>query len=122
VARGELAPRLEISMGIINGDVSCGPPRARLPAQDPVELRVENRAERSVWFVAPEFFRAANHIESSGFTLDLVQGGFLVAPGSTVRVVLQTPRPGEYYFSCYQPGQVPRPESSGFLIVVRAAR
>jgi hypothetical protein len=113
---------VEIAMSVVNGDVRCGPPRARLPARNPLELAVVNRAEQPLWFVAPEFFRAADHIDSRGFTLDLVQGGFLVAAGSTVRVLLRTPAAGEYYYLCYQPGSVPRPESSGFLIVVPAAR
>jgi hypothetical protein len=73
-------------------------------------------------FVAPEFLKASQHIESTGFTWDVVQGGFSVAPQATVRVLLRTPTVlGEYYFSCFAPGQRPNPASSGFLIVVPAA-
>lgn len=118
---GAGAPPIEIEMGTVNGDVRCTPARARLPGRDAIDLRVVNRAERPLWFVAPEFLKGAKHIDSRGFTLDVTRGGFLVAPASTVRVLLRTPQPGEYYYSCYEPGSVPRPESSGFLIVVPAA-
>jgi hypothetical protein len=69
---GEVVTPVELTMGTINGDVRCGRPRMRLPARDPLELAVINRAGRPLWFVAPEFFLGAQHIESSGFTLDLV--------------------------------------------------
>jgi hypothetical protein len=122
IAPGEVAAPIELVMEVINGKVRCSPPRARLPALDYIALRVLNRAERPVMFVAPEFFRAADSIESSGFALDVAEGGFLAAPQSTVQAVLRTPKAGEYYYSCYEPGQVPTPQSSGFLIVVPAAR
>jgi hypothetical protein len=109
-------------MSVGNGEVQCRPPRARLPAQNLLELRVINRSERPLTFVAPDFFRASNHLESAGFTWDVIRGGFSVAPEATVRVLLTTPAvPGEYYYSCFEPGGVPNPESSGFLIVVPAA-
>ncbi|MBM6583288.1 hypothetical protein ILT44_24100 [Microvirga sp. BT689] len=118
---GDIATPVEITMNTVNSDVQCGPPRARLPARDPLDLRVMNRSEFPIMFVAPEFFKASQHIESAGFAMDLVKGGFLVAPKSTVRVLLRTPAPGEYYFSCFHPNSIPNPASSGFLIVVPAA-
>src|SRR3712207_5542146 len=45
VVGGGIAALVEIAMGTVNGDVRCSPPRARLPAQDAIELRVVNRAE-----------------------------------------------------------------------------
>ena len=117
---GQVAAPVEIVMEMINGEVRCSPPRARLPAQSPLDFRVVNRAERPLMFVAPQFFQAANVIESAGYALDLVQGGFLARPQATLRVLLRTPQAGEYYYSCYEQGQVPAPQSSGFLIVVPA--
>ncbi|MFC4171505.1 cupredoxin domain-containing protein [Microvirga sp. GCM10011540] len=122
VVSGEVATPVEITMNYVNGDVQCGPPRARLPARDPLELRVINRADRIITFAAPKFFAATQHIESAGFVVDLVKGGFTVAPQSTARVLLRTPAPGEYYFSCFEAEEIPDPQSSGFLIVVPAAR
>ncbi len=118
---GPTAPPLAISMSVVEGEVVCRPPSARLPARTPLELLVGNGSERPLWFIAPLFFAGSDHIESGGFTLDLKRGGFLVAPASTVRVRLRTPEPGEFYYSCHEPGQVPRAESSGFLLVVPAA-
>jgi hypothetical protein len=109
-------------MDVADGQVQCRPPRARLPALNPLQLRVVNRSEQMLTFVAPDFFKASKHIESAGFTWDLVRGGFSVAPEASASVLLLTPAvPGEYYYSCYLPGLVPNPESSGFLIVVPAA-
>ncbi|WP_230530882.1 cupredoxin domain-containing protein [Microvirga roseola] len=109
---------VEVSASIINGNLQCRPPQAWLPTGDRIALHVTNRAEQPVAFVAPKFFRFGRVIESSGFTMDLVRGGFLVAPQSTVQVTLVTPVPGEYYYSCYQPGHIPTPQTSGFFIVV----
>ncbi len=121
VVGGDVATPVEITMNTVNNDVQCGPPSARLPAQDSLDLRVVNRSETPLMFVAPQFFKASQHIESAGFVMDLVKGGFLVAPKSTARVLLRTPAPGEYYFSCFHPSSIPNPASSGFLIVVPAA-
>ncbi len=117
---GEVATPIEITMNTVNSDVQCGPPRARLPALDHLDLRVINQSEVPLMFVAPQFFEASRHIESAGFVMDLVKGGFLVAPKSTARVLLRGPAPGEYYFSCFRPSGIPNPASSGFLIVVPA--
>jgi hypothetical protein len=121
VVGDEIATPVEITMNTVNGDVQCGPPRARLPANDPLDLRVVNRSEIPLMFVAPQFFKASKHIESAGFVMDLLKGGFLVGPKSTVTVLLRTPAPGEYYFSCFPPDGIPNPASSGFLIILPAA-
>src|SRR5690242_6353007 len=110
----EVATPVEITADVLNGDVLRGPRNARLPARDLLELRVVNRAPEPIWLVAPKFFQASQHIESAGFAYDLVQGGFLAAPRSTVRVLLRSPPSNEYYYSCFRPGQAPTPESSGF--------
>ena len=101
--------------------VRCAPARARIPAAEAIELRIVNEAKRPLWFVAPALFRRGEHIESRGFTLDLIKGGFLVAPESTVGVLMRTPVPGDYPYACFEPGSVPRPESSGFLVAVAGA-
>lgn len=116
----EVATPSEITMNTVNSDVRCGPQRARLPALGPLDLRVINQSEVPLMFVAPQFFKASQHTESGGFVMDLVKGGFLVAPKSTARVPLRGPAQGEYYFSCSQPSSIPNPASSGFLIVVPA--
>jgi hypothetical protein len=121
-AAGAVVTPVEFVMETINGEVRCRPPRARLPARTALEVRVENRAAIPIFFVAPDFFRAANVKESAGFVYDVGKGGFLAAPNSTVRVVLGTPEAGEYYYSCFAPGTVPTPPSSGFLVVVPPAR
>jgi hypothetical protein len=121
VVRGEVAAPVEIAMSTVNGEIRCAPAQARLPARDMVDLRVVNRAEEPLWFVAPELFRSGDHIDPGGFTLDLVEGEFLVAPGRTLRVLMRTPKPDAYPYPCYEPGGVPRPESSGFLTLVPAA-
>jgi hypothetical protein len=119
---GQVATPVEFTIETVNNEVRCRPPRARLPAQQPIEMRVVNRAERAVMFVAPKFFEAAKHLESAGVALDVAQGGFLAAPESTLRILLITPVAGEYYHSCFQPGQVPSPESSGFITVLDPGR
>lgn len=121
-ASSEIVTPVEIAISTVNDAVVCAPPRARLPARNIVELRVLNQAREPIMFVAPKFFEASQIQESGGFTLDLVEGGFLVAPQSTIWVRLRTPPAGEYYYSCYAPGRVPTPQSSGFLIVVTEAQ
>ena len=118
---GAVTP-VEIAAETINGDLRCRPPRARLPADEMLELRVVNSSERPVAFAAPKFFNASKIIESRGFTWDIVQDRFVVAPRSTVWVRLRSPVPGEYYYSCFEQGQIPTSSTSGFLIVVPAAR
>jgi hypothetical protein len=112
---------VEIAAEMINGDLRCRPPRARLPAEERLELRVINSSERPMSFAAPKFFNASKVIESRGFTWDIVHDRFVVASKSTVRVRLQSPVPGEYYYSCFEQGQVPTDLTSGFLIIVPAA-
>lgn len=112
---------VEISAETLNGNLRCRPPRARLPASERLELRVVNRSGLPVAFAAPKFFNASTIMESGGFTWDLVQDTFVVAPRSTVWVRLQSPVPGEYYYSCFEQGKIPNKETSGFLIVVPAA-
>lgn len=118
----EAATPVEIAAETINGDLRCRPPRARLPADERLELRMVNHTERPVAFAAPKFFNASKIIESGGFTWDIVQDRLVVAPRSTVWVRLQSPAPGEYYYSCFEQGQIPTDLTSGFLIVVPAAR
>lgn len=112
---------VEISAGTVNGNLHCRPPHARLPANARLELRVVNRSRRPVAFAAPQFFNASHIMESGGFTWDIVQDTFVVAPRSTVWVRLRSPAPREYYYSCFEPGKIPSNETSGFLIVVPAA-
>ncbi len=121
-ASGEATTPVEIIINVVNDQVQCRPPQLRLPASDRLELRVANRAAQPIMFVAPEFFKAAEHLESAGFVYDVAIGGFLAAPDSTVRALIVTPRPGEYYYSCYAPGRIPNPESSGFILVIPPAR
>ena len=113
---------VEIAAETINGDLRCRPPRARLPADERLELRVVNSSERPIAFAAPKFFNASTITEFGGFTWEIVRDRFVVAPRSTVWVRLQSPVPGEYYYSCFEQGQIPTASTSGFLIVVPAAR
>lgn len=113
----QTAPAAEVVMGTRNGETVCNLKNAVVPPGRELHLRVENQAETPLWFVAPQFFKAAKHLESAGFTLDLVKGGFEVAPRSTVSVVVETPGRGEYPFSCFAPGDRPNPASSGFIVV-----
>lgn len=115
------ATPVEIAADTINGVLRCRPPRARLPAEERLELRVVNNSERPIAFAAPKFFNASKIIESGGFTWDIAQDRFVVAPRSIVWVRLQSPVPGEYYYSCFEQGQIPTNSTSGFLIVVPAA-
>jgi hypothetical protein len=117
---GAVTP-VEIAAETINGDLRCRPPRARLPTDERLELQVVNNSERPITFAAPKFFNASKIIESGGFTWDIVQDRFVVAPRSVVWVRLQSPVPGEYYYSCFEQGQIPTDSTSGFLIVVPAA-
>lgn len=121
LAQAPAAHDVEIGMGTVNGEVRCTPTRVRVPASQTVDLLVTNGSERQLWFVAPEFFARGRRVESAGFAVDLTKGGFLVAPQSKVGVRLLSPGPGEYYYSCYEPGARPEPESSGFLLVAPAA-
>jgi hypothetical protein len=120
-APGAVVTPVEISAGIVNGAVRCRPPRARLPADDRLELRIVNDSGRPVAFAAPKFFNASNILESGGFTWNIVNDTLVVAPRSTVWVRLQSPAPGEYYYSCFEPGEIPTDQSSGFLIVMPKA-
>lgn len=113
---------VEIAAETINGDLRCRPPRARLPANERLELQVVNSSERFIAFAAPKFFNASKIIESGGLTWDIVRDRFVVAPRSTVWVRLQSPVPGEYYYSCFEQGKIPTDSTSGFLIVVPADR
>lgn len=69
-------------------------------------------------FLAPEFFVSAEIVETTDFALQILEGGFQVEPESAVRVIMQTPSAGEYGYTCYEPGDLPTPESSGFLVVI----
>lgn len=113
---------LTVMMETRNGQVTCGPQRTTVEAGSILHLHVTNRTELPLWFVAPQFLAAADHLESVGFTLEAAQGGFSVAPEASATAVLRTPSPGEYYFSCFEPGAVPNPRSSGFIEVVAARR
>ena len=99
------ATPVEIVAETINGDLQCRPLRARLPANERLELRMVNSSERPIAFAAPKFFNASKIIESGGFTWDIVQDKFVVAPLSTVWVRIQSPVPGEYYYSCFEQGR-----------------
>ncbi|UIJ71006.1 cupredoxin domain-containing protein [Aurantimonas sp. HBX-1] len=119
VVAGEIAPPVEIAMGIVDGNVHCLPPVARLPAGEPLTLRVRNASELPITFVAPDFFEAAEMVESTDSALDASTGGFLVAPENEVRMVIrETPPIGEYGYACSVPGVQPTVESSGFLVTV----
>ncbi len=118
VVQGEIVAPIEIFIETINGEVQCGPPRVRLPSLDAVEIEVINRAEILVMFLAPEFFESAEIVETTDFALQILEGGFQVEPESAVRVIMQTPSAGEYGYACYEPGGLPTPESSGFLVVI----
>lgn len=112
---------VEIIAQTINGSLRCGPPRARLPANARLELRVVNNSERPVAFAAPKFFNASEVSKSGGFTWEVVNDTFSVAPQSTVWVQLESPPVGEYYYSCFERGQIPTDATSGFLMVVPKA-
>lgn len=114
---GELAVPVEIVLETINSEVRCGPPQARLPIEDEVEMRFINRSKQPIMFVAPDFFTSADILESSGFALEAAVGGFLAAPESTVRILLRTPPADEYGYACHGPGEPPSPRSSGYLVV-----
>jgi hypothetical protein len=122
VVGGELATPIEVEMLTVNGEVVCRPPAVRLPARTPIEFRAINCAERPIMIVTEHFFEIAEIIETSEFALQARPDGFLVPAEGLVRVLLQTPPAGEYAYSCFEPGALPTPKSSGFLIAVPAER
>ena len=119
VGREAATEQLQIVIATTDGEVRCTPSNVRLAAQTSLTVEVANRADKPLWFVAPEFFRRADLTEPRGHELDTLKGGFLVAPRSAMLVRLTTPDPGQYYYSCSELGQAPNPLSSGVLVVAR---
>lgn len=116
---GEVAPPIEILMQTVEGELQCRPPRARLPAEEPLTLRVRNISELPITFVAPDFFEAAEMVEATDAALDASTGGFLVPPEDEVQMVIRASPPvGEYGYACSVPGVQPTVESTGFLVLV----
>ena len=109
---------VEIAINVLNGQVLCQPERVRLPAHDAISLRLINKSMRPIMFAAPEFFQASEGMRSDGVTYNSDRGGFLVEAGSMVPVLLTTPPVGEYYYACYELGEVSTKRGSGFIIVM----
>src|SRR5688572_17378406 len=78
--RSIAAASVEILAETVDGELRCRPPTLRLSSQEAVAFKVITRTDGPVSFAAPEFFRRADHIASEGFVLDLMVGGFTVAP------------------------------------------
>jgi hypothetical protein len=113
---------IEIEMGTVNGEVTCGRREIRLPAGDVINLHVINGSEVWLRFTAPQFLTAAQPMSANHPTIDPATGGFMVGARGKAELVLRTPPPGDYAFACNEIGKSPRMESTGFLIVVPGPR
>lgn len=69
-------------------------------------------------FAAPEFLQRSEAMRTDGVIYNLDRGGFLVEASSTLQVSLTTPPAGEYYYACYELGEVSTVQGSGFIIVM----
>lgn len=117
-AASQTATPVELAINVVNGRVVCLPQTMRLPARDLIGLRVINKSTRPIMFVAPDFFRASQGMQTDGVRYNPERGGFLVEAGSTLPVALRTPPAGEYYYACSELGEVSTVLSTGFLVVV----
>lgn len=110
-----------IAISVLNGQVLCRPETLRLPARAGISLHVINRSRRPVMFAAPKFFQASEGMQAHGAVYNPDRGGFLVEASNTLPVLLRTPPAGEYYYACYQLGEVSTVQGTGFIVVGPAA-
>ena len=97
----KVLPPVEILAETVGDSVRCSPAEIRLPAQDEIDLRLVNRTDQQITVGGPELFSDRNLLRTEG---DIVHAasdlGYVVKPNATGRVVLRTPAPGQYRYSC----------------------
>jgi hypothetical protein len=97
----KVLPPVEILAETVGDAVRCSPVEIRLPAQDEIDLRLVNRTDQQITVGGPELFSDRNLVRTEG---DIVHAasdlGYVVKPNATGRVVLRTPAPGQYRYSC----------------------
>ena len=97
----KVLPPIEILAETVGDTVRCSPAEIRLPAQDEIDLRLVNRTDQQITVGGPELFSDRNLVRTEG---DIVHAasdlGYVVKPNATGRVVLRTPAPGQYRYSC----------------------
>jgi len=112
---------IRIEMSTVNGMANCGPRELRLPPGDIIQISVVNLSPTWLRFSAPAFLKGGKLLATNHPIIDPKTGSFMVGPTSTGQVVLRTPPPGSYGFSCNESGTNPTVESTGFLIVTPAS-
>lgn len=101
----------------VGGQVRCSPSDVRIPPQTPLALEILNQADQALWFVAPDFFREAKVSREGERPLDRIKGGVLMPAQSKLRMMVVSPDPGRFSYSCTEVGEGPHPLSHGVVIV-----
>lgn len=96
----QIAP-VEIVTGLKDNVPSCEPSELRIPAGQPIDLRIVNRSDQQFTLAGPIIFADQNLIRFEGDVVHSAgNAGYIVKASGTARIILRTPPAGDYEFTC----------------------
>lgn len=98
---GRVAAPVEI-VAVIEGDrTRCEPAEARLPAEGEIDLRIINRSNLQVTVGSAQLLADQNLVRHEGDAVHVAGNtGYSVKADGLARIVVRTPGPGRYEFTC----------------------
>ncbi|KAA2244155.1 hypothetical protein [Salinarimonas soli] len=117
----QVAAPVEIVVEKTGNNVRCEPQQARFPATDEVDLRLINRTDRPVTVSAPGLLIEQMVRSHEGDVAHAASNnGYVLKPQGVARLMLRTPKPGEYPYQCIYANNTADP-FKGTLTVVENA-
>jgi len=98
---GKVAAPVEI-IAVVEGDrTRCEPAEARLPAEGEIDLRIINRSDLPVTVGSARLLADQNLVRHEGDAVHVAGNtGYQVKAKGLGRIVVRTPGPGRYEFTC----------------------
>jgi uncharacterized cupredoxin-like copper-binding protein len=119
---GETTAPVEIIAVTEGSRTRCEPAEARLPAGDAIDLRIVNRSSLDLSFGAPELLKDQNLVRHEGDLAHMAGNtGYTVKQNGVARVIVRTPQPGQYAYTCANVRHYGEP-FKGMLTVVPKAQ
>jgi hypothetical protein len=98
---GKVAAPVEIIAVVESDRTRCEPAEARLPAEGAIDLRIVNRSNLPVTVGSAQLLADQNLIRHEGDAVHVAGNtGYVVKPNGVGRIIVRTPAPGRYEFTC----------------------
>ena len=118
---GKSVPPISVTATVADGKTQCDPQTLQVPAETPIDLRIDNQSAQPLSLSSGELFAPGRLVRFDGAVGHAASElGFTVKPHAKGRIVIRTPKAGEYDYGCAAAGNQGTP-FKGKLVTLPSA-